>query len=65
MALADHPDQWQRILADEALLTPATEEVLRWASPVLHMRRTAAIDTELSGTPITAGEKVVNVVCVG
>ena len=59
MALADHPDQWQRILADEALLTPATEEVLRWASPVLHMRRTAAIDTELSGTPISAGDKVV------
>ena len=59
MALADHPDQWQRILADEALLTPATEEVLRWATPVLHMRRTAATDTELSGTPITAGEKVV------
>ncbi len=59
MAFADYPDQWQRILTDEALLTPATEEVLRWASPVLHMRRTTAIDTELSGTPISAGDKVV------
>ncbi|MEM7274591.1 MAG: cytochrome P450 [Actinomycetota bacterium] len=60
MALADHPDQWQRVLDDpEAMMEPATEEVLRWATPVLHMRRTAREDTELAGTPIEAGQKVV------
>ncbi|MDE0067630.1 MAG: cytochrome P450 [Acidimicrobiaceae bacterium] len=59
MAFADCPDQWQRILADETLLESGVEEVLRWATPVLHMRRTAATDAELSGTPISAGDKVV------
>ena len=59
MALADHPDQWQRVLADRELVEPATEEVLRWATPVLHMRRTAATDTTLAGTDIAAGDKVV------
>ncbi len=59
MAFADYPEQWQRILADETLLESGVEEVLRWATPVLHMRRTAATDTELSDTEISAGDKVV------
>jgi cholest-4-en-3-one 26-monooxygenase len=59
MALADHPDQWGRVLADPSLVAPATEEILRWSTPVLHMRRTAAEATELAGTPIGAGDKVV------
>ena len=59
MALAAHPDQWQRILDSPDLVEPATEEVIRWATPVLHMRRTAATDCELAGTRIAAGDKVV------
>ena len=59
MALAAHPDQWQRILDNPELIETATEEVIRWATPVLHMRRTAAADCELAGTPIAAGDKVV------
>ena len=59
MAQAAHPDQWQRILDDPAMVEPATEEIIRWATPVLHMRRTAAIDYELAGTRIAAGDKVV------
>ncbi|WP_419865143.1 cytochrome P450 [Candidatus Poriferisodalis sp.] len=59
MAFADHPEQWDRLVADRELLPSAVEEVIRWASPILHMRRTAAVDTELSGTPISAGDKVV------
>ena len=35
------------------------EELLRWATPVLHMCRTATADTELSGTPVSQGDKVV------
>ncbi|MDH3756121.1 MAG: cytochrome P450 [Acidimicrobiia bacterium] len=59
MAFAAHPEQWDRLVADSDHLDTAVEEVLRWATPVLHMRRTATQDTELAGTPIAAGEKVV------
>ena len=59
MALAANGDQWQRVLDDPGLIEPATEEIIRWATPVLHMRRTAAADCELAGTPIAAGDKVV------
>jgi cytochrome P450 len=59
MAFADNPDQWDLILRDPSLVESATEEVLRWATPVLHMRRTAAVDTELAGTAISKGDKVV------
>jgi cytochrome P450 len=59
MAFAANPDQWQRVVDDASLVESATEEVLRWATPVLHMRRTAAVDTELAGTAIAAGDKVV------
>lgn len=59
MALADSPDEWQRVLDDRSLIETATEEILRWATPVLHMRRTAAEDTELASTSIARGQKVV------
>ncbi len=59
MALADNPDQWQRLLDDPDAIPVAAEEVLRWASPVLHMRRTTRTATVLAGTEIGAGEKVV------
>ena len=59
MALAANGDQWQRVLDDPDLVEPATEEIIRWATPVLHMRRTAAADCELAGTQIAAGDKVV------
>jgi cholest-4-en-3-one 26-monooxygenase len=58
-ALAERPDQWDRLVADPALIDPAVEEIIRWASPITHMRRTAAVDTELAGTPIKAGDKIV------
>jgi cytochrome P450 len=41
------------------LCDSAVEEIVRWASPVMHFRRTATRDTQLSGQPIRAGEKVV------
>lgn len=59
MALADHPDQWQRVLDDHTMIESATEEVLRWATPVLHMRRTTTEAVEVAGTQLGAGEKVV------
>ncbi|MFI0373750.1 cytochrome P450 [Actinomadura sp. 1N219] len=58
-ALIDHPDQAERLRADPSLMPTAVEEFLRWASPVYHFRRTATRDTEVNGTLISEGDKVV------
>jgi cytochrome P450 len=59
-ALTDFPDQRRRWFADfEGVAPTAIEEIVRWASPVIHFRRTATRDTELSGQKVRAGEKVV------
>ena len=59
-ALTDFPDQRRKWAADfEGVAPTALEEIVRWASPVMHFRRTATRDTELSGQKIREGEKVV------
>jgi cytochrome P450 len=59
-ALTDHPDERRRWAADfEDVAPTAVEEIVRWASPVIHFRRTAARDTELGGQKIRAGDKIV------
>ncbi len=58
-AFAQFPDQLDRLCDDSSLLEPAVEEVLRWACPQLHFRRTAAVDTTIRGVDVAAGEKVV------
>jgi cytochrome P450 len=58
LALNEHPDQLARLRADPSLSRSAAEEILRWATPVHHFRRTAATDTELAGKTIRAGDKV-------
>jgi cytochrome P450 len=59
VALLDHPDQ-RRLLREsfEEYGRTGTEEMLRWATPVHHFRRTAAVDTEIGSTQISAGDKV-------
>lgn len=57
-ALLAHPDQLAALRADPSLIPGAVEEILRWANPLHYFRRTATADTELSGVPIAAGEKV-------
>lgn len=61
LALTEHPDQKARWEADfEALAPSAVEEIVRWASPVLHMRRTVIADgTRLGEQEFAAGDKVV------
>ena len=56
VALAEHPDQLDRLAADASLIPTAVEEVLRWTTPVTSFMRTAVGDTELGGTPIAAGD---------
>lgn len=58
-AFVEHPDQIQRLQANPDLMPTAVEEILRWASPVLHFRRTATCDAELRGQTIRRGDKVV------
>jgi cytochrome P450 len=59
LAFAQQPDQWDALRGDPELAGSAVDEVIRWASPILHMRRTASRDTVLAGTAIAAGDKVV------
>ena len=59
IAFAECPGELERLRADPALLDSAVEEVLRWASPQVHFRRTAMADTQLAGVPIATGDKVV------
>jgi len=59
LALIEHRDQYERLVADPSLLPTAVEEMLRWVSPVMYFRRTATQDTELRGHPIAKGDKVV------
>jgi linalool 8-monooxygenase len=58
-AFSHHPDQWQLVRDDRSLLRTAAPEMVRFASPVMHMRRTATEDTELAGRKIAKGDKVV------
>ena len=58
-ALADFPDQRRVWAADyEAVAPTAVEEVVRWASPVIFMRRTATCDTEIGGQKVREGDKL-------
>jgi cytochrome P450 len=56
VALAEHPEQLDRLAGDPSLLPSAVEEVLRWTTPVTSFMRTAVDDTQLGGTPIAAGD---------
>ncbi|WP_329538970.1 cytochrome P450 [Streptomyces sp. NBC_01358] len=57
--LAEHPEAFDRLRNGEAEFTTAVDELLRRHPPVLTFRRTAKQDTELAGTRIRAGDKVV------
>ena len=58
LGLLEHPDELERLRRDPGLSPSAAEEMLRWATPVHHFRRTTTRDTELAGTGIPAGAKV-------
>ncbi|HEY0686526.1 MAG TPA: cytochrome P450 [Steroidobacter sp.] len=58
-ALAAHPEQQAKLYANPSLIESAVEEMLRWESPVIYFRRTAAADYELGGQAIKQGDRVV------
>ena len=57
-ALLQYPDQIDRLLADESLIEPAVEEILRWTSPVIQFARTATADVGRHGQMIREGDTV-------
>ncbi len=58
-ALAKNPDQYQKLRENHALIDTFVPEVIRWQTPLAHMRRTALSDFEFRGRQIKKGDKVV------
>tara|TARA_B100000809_G_scaffold257564_1_gene299367 strand:- start:888 stop:2132 length:1245 start_codon:yes stop_codon:yes gene_type:complete len=59
VALNDNPDQYQKLRDNPGLLPSMVSEIIRYQTPLTHMRRTATQDTVLRGKKISAGDKVV------
>ena len=58
LALLDNRDQLERLRNEPGLMKDATEEILRWSSPVAYFKRVATRDSEIRGVPIREGENV-------
>ena len=58
-ALEQFPEQKRAWMADPDLSKLAVEEIVRWASPVIWMRRTATADVDLNGHQVKAGDKMI------
>jgi len=59
LALNQNPAEYQKLRDDPGLIPNMVAEIIRWQTPLTHMRRTALVDTELGGKVIKAGDKVV------
>jgi len=57
-AFCDFPEQYQLLVEDPSRAASATEEIVRWASPVMYFRRNVTRDTVLRGQEIKEGDKV-------
>jgi cytochrome P450 len=59
LALSRHPEEWAKLRANPALIESMVSEIIRWQTPLAHMRRTAVADVEVGGRTIRKGDKVV------
>ena len=59
IALNEYPDEYQKLRDNPTLIPNMVSEIIRWQTPVIHMRRTALEDVELGGRHIKEGEKVI------
>ena len=59
IGLNKYPDQYEKLRQDHSLIPNMVAEMIRWQTPVIHMRRTALTDYELGGQRIREGDKVV------
>jgi cytochrome P450 len=58
-ALSKNPEEFRKLRADPSLIPNMVSEIIRWQTPLAHMRRTALEDVELGGKLIKKGDKVV------
>ncbi len=58
-ALSQNPSEWAKLKANHGLVENMVSEIIRWQTPLAHMRRTATEDVELHGQKIKKGDKVV------
>jgi cytochrome P450 len=58
LAMMQNPAERQKLLDDPSAIPVAVEEIVRWASPVMHFERVATKDTEVGGQKIKEGEEV-------
>ncbi|MBX3481378.1 MAG: cytochrome P450 [Caulobacter sp.] len=59
LALNENPDQYDKLRADPSLIPSMVSEIIRWQTPLAHMRRTALTDFEIGGKTIRKGDKVI------
>ena len=59
LALFENQSEWAKLRTNPGLVDTLVPEIVRWQTPLAHMRRTAIQDTELGGKKIRAGEKVI------
>ena len=57
--LHQYPEERAKLEADPSLIPNAVQEIIRWQTPLAHMRRTVAEDTDMFGPLMKAGDKVV------
>jgi cytochrome P450 len=58
-AFHQYPQEWAKLIADPSRIPAAVPEIIRWQTPLAHMRRTCVEDTEVGGKAIKKGDKVV------
>lgn len=59
VALNENPGEYDKLRADQSLIPNMVAEIIRWQTPLAHMRRTAVKDTVLGGKQIRQGDKVI------
>ncbi|MEM6662370.1 MAG: cytochrome P450 [Pseudomonadota bacterium] len=59
VALNENPAEYDKLIADPAVIPNMVSEIIRWQTPLAHMRRTATMEYELEGKTIRAGDKVI------
>ncbi|MFF5989729.1 cytochrome P450 [Prauserella flavalba] len=57
-ALLTHREQWERLVTDPGLVESATEELIRFDSPLQLFERTATADVEIAGQRVAKGQKI-------
>lgn len=65
VAINRYPEAWERLREEPGLVPNAVQEVIRWQTPLAHMRRTATEDVEFHGAHIRRGDRVVLWYCSG